>query len=193
MGDDLFPLLGLRLGRIQARTRLPARPNTTVNSAPSRRRGRASPNPLLPVLGLRGRGAGPQCSIALPNTPAPLGCPQAGSRRIPPARARAAWLSLPTPPRAPERLGTLLCSPFLLPGYNYTSPGGSGNTSFFPRAPLGIASGTAGLISHAPGLASPPRRFLLPGSTGTALAQPRPRSPSPPQPAPAFAPQPGSV
>lgn len=160
------------MGRIQARTRLPARPNATVNSAPSRRHRRALPNPPLPVLGSRGATGSP----VLHHLPEP---PQhrrparrQGSAASHPWQAGAAPLPLPAPPRAPGRLGALLCSPFLLPGYNYTSQGGSGNTSFFPRVPLGIASGTAGLISHAPGLAPPPRRFLPPGSPGTALAQP---------------------
>lgn len=99
---------------------------------------------------------------------------------------------LPTPPRAPGRLGTLVCSPFLLPGYNYTSLGSSGNTNFFPQASLGIASGTAELIQHALGFVLPPRRFLPPGSPGTALAQAQHHSLPLPQLALAFAPQPGS-
>lgn len=106
-----------------------------------------------------------------PKPPSSTGLPAGRASPHPAGGRQELPTPLPAPPRAPGRLGTLICSPFLLPGYNYTSLGSSGNTSFFPQASLGIARGTAKLIQHAPGFVLPPRRFLLLGSPGTALAQ----------------------
>lgn len=108
----------------------------------------------------------------LPKPPSATGLPAGRASPHPTGGRQELPTPLPAPPRVPGRLGTLICSPFLLPGYNYTSLGSSGNTNFFPQASLRIASGTAELIQHAPGFVLPPRRFLLPGSPGTALAQP---------------------